>query len=634
MPTGPVALRAAARARLQPLPGGPFVLEGGFWGDRQRLVSECSLPHAWAALEQTGRLANASPASLAGEQPYSGDTYADSDVYKTLEALVWEHSRQPSAAVHRLLVETAAGLAAAQAPDGYLHSWFQRPDSPGRYTDLQMGHELYCAGHLLQAAIAERRTGADFGLMPIAVRLADHLVERFGDPALPYLCGHPLIEMALVELFRTTGTTDYLDLAARMIDGRGYGTLGPGLFGAQYYQDSQPVRAAESPAGHCVRALYLACGATDVYLETGDRTLLDAMVTQWDSLVANKTYLTGGVGCRRKDESFGAPFELPPDHAFAETCAGVALFMWGWRMLLATGHGRYADLMELLLFNLLPAGLSESGTEFSYVNTLHRRRDNPEFGDKRPRRQGWFRCPCCPPNLMRLVGSLGFYLATQDDGGVQLHQYVSGRFEAAVRGGTAALEVHTGYPHGDEVLVTVLDGPTSDWTLSLRVPAWCGQVTLTVAGQLWPMAPDGEGYLRVRRRWEAGTEVSLRLAMPARLTYPDARIDGVRGCVAVERGPVVFCLEQDDLDEVPLESVALDPAAPLEGTFGPVPSVHATGVATAAPRHGWPYLPAVSAVVAGASLQLSLKPYYAWGNRGDAAMRVWLPLCTARAAER
>ena len=620
---GPVQPVAATLAR--PLQPGPFVSTNGFWATRQALVRENSLPHAWHQLEQTGRLRNFSGASLAGTQAYLGDPYADSDVYKTLEATLWENGRSPSSRLLDLARSTADLLAAGQREDGYLHSWFQRPDSPAPYSDMQMGHELYCHGHLIQAAIAEHRTGVELGLMPMARQLADHHVRRFSDPEMPMLCGHPLIEMALVELYRTTLQTGYLDLAARMLEARGRGSLGPGPYGSQYYQDDRPIREATTPVGHCVRALYLASGATDLAAETGDQELLHALSVQWDSLVANKTYLTGGVGCRRKDEAFGAPYELPPDHAFAETCAGAGMFMWGWRMLLATGEARYADMMERLLYNLLPAGLSDDGRAFSYINPLHKRPDSPEHGDKRTVRQAWFRCPCCPPNLMRLVASLGHYVATQDMLGLQLHQFLAGRLRGQVPGGEVVLDVATDYPHEGDITIRVVEGPGTEWTMSLRLPAWCFDVRLSVAGVPQATNTDKDGYLRLTQLWPVGTAVRLQLSMPFRLTYPDPRVDSVRGCVAVERGPLVYCLEQQDASSG-LDALSLVPSSVLTAVPDQAGMLLAQAVASESAPPSWPYQPVAKSARAGTGVEVRLRPYHAWGNQGDAPMRVWLPV--------
>ena len=384
-----------------------------------------------------------------------------------------------------------------------------------------MGHEMYCAGHLILAAVARWRTcGAD-DLLLVATRFADHLVDQFGDRDIAVgLCGHPLIESAMVELYRCTGNVRYLDLARTMIDRRGRGLLGEGLFGAAYYQDDTPVRDAATLRGHCVRALYLAMGATDVYLETGDEVLLGALEQQWSHTIATKTYLTGGMGCRRKDEAFGAPFELPPDHAFAETCAAVAAIMWSWRLLLATGKSRYADLIERILYNVIAAALGADGKSFFYVNTLHRRPTASEFGDKATRRQAWFKCACCPPNLMRLIASLGHYVATTSANGMQLHQYATGTIQCDWNDRSIGLEVVTDYPLSGEVAVTVVQPAGVQCALSFRRPSWCTKLAVSINGRQSNVDSDVDGYVTITRDWQVGDVVSLELAMPVRFRSP------------------------------------------------------------------------------------------------------------------
>jgi uncharacterized protein len=380
--------------------------------------------------------------------------------------------------------------------------------------------------------------------------------------------------------------------------------------------------------------MYLAAGAADVYLETGDRTLLAALARQWAHTVATQTYLTGGVGCRRRNEAFGAPYELPPDHAFNETCAGVANVMWSWRMLLATADGRYADHIERLLYNVLAAGVSLAGDEFSYVNTLHRRGSTMEHGDKAPYRRPWFGCPCCPPNLMRVLTSLGHYLSTVDDSGVQLHQYATG----TVRAPALTLAVRTDYPwSGDiDIRITAAATPTgADCAVGLRLPGWCRDWRVRINDAPMDPGPPDRGYLALRRHWRPGDHIALRLAMEPHFTWSDRRVDATRGCVAIERGPLVYCVEEADLPAgVDLDDLAIDPDAPLRTTarpdlLGGTITIHATGRNLTGPRMAWPYggpesASAPAAPTAMADLTVTAVPYHAWDNRGRGAMRAWL----------
>jgi hypothetical protein len=672
---GPVVPSRGGAAVLRPV---PFRLAGGFWPRRQRVNSRRSIPHGLEQLRRYGQWDDFRRAADRVAGTHTGRPYTDSDVYKMAEALAWDlqhctagadastvDTRRPAVGDDRstmdgegALAEIATLVADAQEDTGYLNTWFQSTGT-AHFSDPQMGHELYCAGHLLQAAVAAARSGTGAGLLAVARRFADHLVDRSATSAGAGLCGHAEIEMALVELYRLTGHPPYLSLARRLIDLRGYGHLGPGHYGAAYYQDDTPIREARELDGHCVRALYLAAGATDVYLETGDPTLLAALRRLWGHTLATKTYLTGGVGCRRKTEAFGAAYELPPDQAFNETCAGVASVMWSWRLLLATGESGYADHIERVLFNVVAAGVGLSGDRFSYINTLHRRATAMEHGDKAPYRKAWFGCACCPPNLMRILASLDHYVATTDADGVQLHQYGAG----TVHTDPVDLAVHTDYPWGGRIAVAVTAARSPESTLRLRVPGWCARATLELNGVPVDTEPS-RGYLSLRRRWRPGDRIVLDLTMPPRITWPHPDIDAVRGCVAIERGPLVYCVEGADLPSgAHLDALRLDTGAPVRAVarpdlLGGVVTVQATArdhTDGAAPP--WPYgtraptagaepgtkpggQPSTGAGVeagtgagesvggpagGGTPVTVTAIPYYAWDNRDRGMMRVWLP---------
>lgn len=512
--------------------------ESGHLGAWQRLNRTATIPHCIEQLEVSGTLDNFRRLAGRSSAPYRGQRFADSDVYKTLEAIAWSLEREDGPAFREFFRTTTALLAAVQEADGYLNSWFQRQPGLPRFGDLPWGHEMYCAGHLIQAAVAASRAFGDVELLAVARRFADLLVRRFGAGGEPGVCGHPEIEMALVDLYRLTGAREYLDLAARMIDLRGHGLLGTTEFGREYFQDHAPVREATQAAGHAVRQLYLASGVTDVYLETRDESLLTAMERLWGDVYHTKAYITGGVGSRHEDEAFGAPFELPPQGAYAETCAAIAGFMWNWRLLQSTGHGRYADEMERTLFNAVACGVSMDGRRFFYVNPLEVREDDAV------ERQPWFDCACCPPNLARLVAALHHHVATADDDGVLLHAYSAGRLRASGPHGDVELAIDTSYPWEGRVRVRVVRGG-GRWALRLRVPEWCRNAT--VSGR--PAAPDANGYVSLLHEWSAGDAVELNLPMPVRRETADARVEAVRGRIARVRGPIVHCVEGGD--EIP-----------------------------------------------------------------------------------
>ena len=644
--TGLVVPSAGAIATLRPLAADAVRIIGGFWADRQRLNRERTIPHGFDQLDRAGNFHNLRLAAGAmGKYQALGimfDTpfpFLDSDVYKWLEAAGWELGRGDDADL-RASADAAIELVQhAQRPDGYLNTFVQVLKPGGEYADLRWGHELYCYGHLIQAAVAWHRALGDDRLLEVALRAVGSVRRELGPDARQDIDGHPEIEMALVELYRVTGDRRHLDLAAAFIDRRGHGTLGTDRFGAAYWQDHAPVREAATVAGHAVRQLYLDCGAVDVATELGDRQLLDAVAGRWRDMVATRSYLTGGVGSRHRDEAFGDPFELPPDQAYTESCAAIASVMLAWRLLLATGDPACADVIERTMTNGVLPGIGLDGTSFFYVNPLQRRTERVADAAGQGERQAWYACACCPPNLMRTLSSWQQLLATTDDGGIQLHQYAQAEVSATARGGAVRLAIESGYPWDGRVSVEVLEAPDAPWTLSLRRPAWADAASVA-----WPEAAAeagsrGAGVLARTAVWRAGDRVVLDLPMRPRLTVPDPRIDAVRGSVAIERGPVVYCVETADLPAgIELEDVAVEPgrAAPEElgrddlaaGLIGlTIEAIHRP-----AGEPGWPYGtgPAVDGEHGPAPIGVGAIPYFAWANRDVEAMRVWLPVPETR----
>jgi DUF1680 family protein len=616
---------ATAKSSLRPLGTAAVTVHGGFWGERLRTNRERTIPHGYEQLERVGTLDNlrlaAGASGIYRADADSGGAvlpFLDSDVYKWLEAVGWELGADAGLGVPAsagLGAPASAGLAAAadaaiavvaaaQRPDGYVNSFVTVVRDGVPYTDLAWGHELYCVGHLVQAAVAWHRALGDDRLLEIALRAVGHVDRALGAGGRDGVDGHPVIEMALVELGRVTGDPGHLALAARLLDRRGHGLLGDGRFGPAYWQDHETVREAAEVAGHSVRQFYLDCGAVDVAVETGDEDLLAAVRRRWDDMVRTRRYLTGGVGSRHRDEAFGDPYELPPDRAYAETCAAIASVMVAWRLLLATGEPCYADDIERAMYNGVLSGLSRSGTEFFYVNPLQRRTHRTVEPAGHHRRRPWQDCACCPPNLMRMLSSWRQYLATADDTGIQLHQYAS----AAVRASVGAVTVRTAYPWDGRVELEVTRTSERPWTLTLRVPAWCGSATLSVAGgTAVPVAP---GYVHRDRAWRVGDRLVLDLHLPVRRTEPDPRVDAVRGCVAFERGPIVYCVESADLaDGRLLEDLRVDPTRAADAV--PRPDLGDGVVGVEVPVAGGGSVPAV--------------PYHAWANRTVGGMRVWLP---------
>ncbi len=357
---------------------------------------------------------------------------------------------------------------------------------------------------------------------------------------------------------------------------RGHGLAGDSGRGHRYLQDHVPVRQAVTEEGHAVRALYLEAGVADVAIETGDEDLLAASIRRWEDMVATKTYLTGGNGSRHSDESFGDRFELPPDRAYNETCAAIASFHWSWRLLLATGDARYADLMERLLYNAFGASISTDGQKFFYVNPLQRRSDHVE-GDDPARRHEWFSCACCPPNIMRLLASVQHYLASTDGHTLFLHQFAGAEITAPLDPGTLAVAMSADLPWTGEVTVRVKQAPDAPAGLALRVPAWSGPPRLQVNGERVDPGPAERGYLTVTRTWRPGDVLTWTFSLTPRWVYPHPRIDAVRGCVAIERGPLVYCFETvDQADGTDLDDLALVAGSALTDQPATLPEIGRT----------------------------------------------------------
>ncbi|GAA3595004.1 glycoside hydrolase family 127 protein [Nonomuraea rosea] len=615
-----------AAVALRPLPPRAARVTGGFWARRLE-ANRAAIPLGRERLAGAGSIGNLRIAAGEATGAAEGAGFRDSDVYKWLEAVAWEYARDPAEGLLAELRELGGTIAAAQRADGYLNSVVQiRGEEP--YARLWNSHELYCAGHLFQAAVAAARATGEKGLLRVATRLADHLAGTFGPGLRGELDGHPVVETALVELYRETGVRRYLDLARHFVEARGHGlATKPGFDPSHYgdpghYSDRLPVREARGPEGHAVRAVYFAAGATDVAIEAGDAGLLAALRRQYDTMRRGRQHVTGAVGARWDGEAFGEDYELPPDRAYAETCAAIGTLQWAWRLLLATGESGYADQIELLLYNAVLPAVSLTGADYFYVNTLHRRtgargdlQRSPAHG-----RRPWFNCACCPPNVMRTLAALPAYLATGGDDGLQVHQYAPGTLAS----GGLTVDVGTGYPWDGLVTVTVRQAPPRETELALRVPEWAGGSTL-----------DGEpvaagGYARVRRVFQAGDVVRLRMPMPARLLAAGDRVDATRGCVAVTRGPLVYAIEQPDQPSgAVLEDLRIDPAVPprpehRQDLLGGVTVLRADGALARGPGDS-PYRPYGQPAPAGPAADLTLIPYYAWANRGPHAMRVWIP---------
>jgi DUF1680 family protein len=621
----PVAPR---HTKLIPISLGNVEISGGYWQQKQRINGEASIRHAEDWIEKVGWAGNFD-AALEGRLPEdrTGREFSDSDVYKLMEAMAWEIGRTSDTAMEQRFQRLVERIAPVQEEDGYINTKFGRPGQGARYSDLQWGHELYTFGHLIQAGIARGRTHGEDHFVNVARRAADHVCATFGEDGNQGVCGHPEIEVALAEFSRYTGDRKYLDQALRFIDRRGYGTLGEIEFGASYFQDDKPVRETTVMSGHSVRALYLAAGAIDAAVDSEDSSLLKTLVEQVATTTARRTYITGGMGAHHEGESFGQDYELPPDRAYSETCAGVASVMVNYRLLLATGDPRYADLIERTLYNVIAASPAEDGKAFYYTNTLHQREEGhaPSHTHPSPRaasslRAPWFEVSCCPTNVARTLSSLGALMATRTEDGVQIHQYATSAITAETAAGKVRLQMTTDYPQSGRISIEILESPEQTWELALRIPGWAGNRATLKAGD--DSYPAHAGMASIMRRFVPGDRIELILPVEPRWVRADPRVDAIRGTVAVERGPQVLCLESTDAGGQSVNYARIDTHAPL---------LDENGVTTAELQFveldpvDWPYADGSIDEQASRALRIPLHPYASWANRGPSTMRVWIP---------
>ncbi|MBC8136526.1 MAG: glycoside hydrolase family 127 protein [Fibrella sp.] len=619
-------------ARLRPVAIDAVHLNDDFIEPRRKTNRLVTIPSQFDHLETTNRLRNFRRViDNTPEIPFDGIYFNDSDVYKWLEAAA--SALADPALENRTQIETQIGTAIeliekAQSPDGYLNTYYSFEREGERYTNLRDMHELYCMGHFVQAAVAHYRATGSEHLLSVARRVADHLDDTFG-PAdsgkREGTCGHEEIELALVELYRATREGKYLLLAEYFVNARGqepsaaYRTNHSGHHDRRYMQDHVPYRQLQEVTGHAVRMLYLATGATDVALETGEHVLSDAIHAQWKNMVERRSYISGGVGSRWEGEAFGKDYELPADRAYTETCAAIASVMWNYRLLLSTGESKYADLMEHTLYNAVLPGLSLSGDEYFYQNPLE--------NDGTHRRQKWFGCACCPPNVARLLAQLpGYVYATDDNGGVFINLYAQGTAMIELpNAGRIKLTLDSSYPWDGIILIRIAEA-TGPFPLHLRIPEWAKGATIAANGQ--EVAAEPGTFAPVSISGAIGQQLHLRLPMPVRSVVAHPFVNDASARMAYFRGPLLYCAEAND-NRGDVREIGVDLTPRLLPCHLPdLPGITALkGVAWNIDTDGSAlYRPATDDYggYPDAAPDITLIPYYAWANREPGVMRVWL----------
>jgi DUF1680 family protein len=622
---------------MTPVPFTKVTLEDSFWAPRMATNREVTLPREYELCELTGRIRAWDLAWQPGNdnKPH---IFWDSDVAKWIEAASYSLDTHPDAQLDALLDRVIARIAAAQDPDGYLNSAYLTYEKHGiakRWTNLRDMHELYCAGHLIEAAVAHYRATGKRTLLDPICRYVDYIAQVFGmdEGQLRGYCGHQEIELALVQLFHVTNERRYLDLALYFINERGqqphYYDMearargeDPAAFWAKTYEYNQshvPVREQQAVTGHAVRAMYQYAAMADLANETGDVALLEACERLWKSVCEQRMYITGGIGPSARNEGFTEPYDLPDESAYAETCAAVGMVFWNYRMLQFSGDGRYADMMERALYNGSLSGVSLDGQRFFYDNPLASR------GNKQ--RSEWFDCACCPPNIARLIASIGGYFYATGPSSLWLHLYAAGHTRIQIGDTHIWLHQETNYPWDGAIRLALDMDKPARFGLHLRVPGWCSQFTLRVNGARVDAHFD-RGYVQVVREWHAGDVITLDLSMPVVRMVANPMVRSAIGRVALQRGPLLYCLEGIDNPVVPLDQIACGPDVDFviehhPELLGGVTIL--TGRATMLAEHTWDHdLYRAQANTNQEPITITAIPYCVWANRGLAEMRVWL----------
>lgn len=636
-------------------------IQDDFWSYYIGLVKDVVVPYQWEALndrveaaEPSGAVRNFRIAAGLEQGEFYGMVFQDSDVAKWLEAVAYLLETDTNPQLEQIADEMIDIIALAQREDGYLNTYFQLKEPDKRWTNLTECHELYCAGHMIEAGVAYYRSTGKNKLLQVVSRFADYIDQVFGNEPgkLAGYDGHQEIELALVKLYEVTGEKRYLQLSQYFLDQRGQQpsffqeefkqrggkTFWPGTVGErvdlEYHQAHLPVREQETATGHAVRLMYMLAGMADVAGMTGDETMLAACRKLWDNVTGKQMYITGGVGSMPQGEAFSFDYNLPNDTVYAETCASIGLIFFAHRMLRIAPESRYADVLERALYNTVVGGMARDGKHFFYVNPLEVDPKacgggNHSVDHVKPVRQGWFGCACCPPNVARLLASLGEYIYSVQGDILYTHLYIGGEAELKVGAGTVKVTQTTNYPWEGTVQFAVEPAGVERFTLALRIPDWCPEAKIAVNGEVQPLdaALVRNGYYWLQRDWQAGDKVELTLQMPVTRMYSHPLVRANAGKVALQRGPLVYCLEEADQGPH-LHEIILPRSAALRDTWakellGGVVTVEAEGIRLS--EQGWQGgLYSSAAHPSEEQVALKFIPYYAWANRGEGEMTVWL----------
>ncbi len=638
----PVAVWAQSDYPIRPVPFTQVHLEGGFWGPRIETNRQVTVWHVFRMCEETGRIDNFAVAGGLKKGGFRGIFFNDSDVYKAIEGAAYCLAVRRDPKLEAYVDSVIDKIAAAQEEDGYLYTArtigdpnYDFPGKKARWSDLAVGHELYNVGHLYEAAVAYWQATGKRKLLDVAIKNADLICRVFGsgEGQLKGVPGHEEIEIGLVKLYRATGDPKYLRQAKFFVDMRGRKDVRGRVYGA-YAQDHKPVFEQTEAVGHAVRAGYLYAAIADIAALTGDVRYRQVAERLWSDIVSRKMYITGGVGSRRRGEAFGAPYELPNETAYNETCAAIAQALFNHRMFLLTGDARYMDVLERIIYNGFLSGVGLEGDQFFYPNPLACN-GRSAFNQGVLGRSPWFSCACCPVNIVRFVPSIPGYVYAVTDDDLYVNLYDSGRATVTVGGTSVDLVQETAYPWRGDVAIRISPERPAGFTVRLRVPGWVRGQPLpsdlyryaenaNLDYALWlngePVdARLDKGYLVVRRRWERGDVLRLQFDMRPRRVRAHERVAADRGRVAVERGPIVYCAEAVDNG-----GAVYDLMLPPDSRFIAEHRPSLLGGVTVIKGDARRAYRARSGELRFRPHRLVLVPYYAWAHRELGEMVVWL----------
>ena len=574
-------------------------INDNFWSPRLSKHVSATLPVCIDQIEnQTGRIRNFENAAK-GEGEHSGIFFDDSDVYKALEGMAYSLINNPDPELEKKADEWIDKFAAAQQPDGYINTFYTLTGLDKRWTNMDK-HEMYCAGHMIEAGVAYYQATGKRKLLDVCIRMTDHMMSQFGPGKRHWVPGHEEIELALVKLYQTTQEQKYLDFAYWLLEerGHGHGTMGDeGKWDPVYYQDIVPVRQLTDISGHAVRCMYLYCGMADVAALKNDTGYIAAMDRLWDDVVHRNMYITGGIGSSHDNEGFTEDYDLPNLDAYCETCASVGMVLWNQRMNQLTGDSKYIDVLERSLYNGALAGISLGGDRFFYVNPLESKGDH--------HRQEWYGCACCPSQLSRFLPSIGNYIYASSDDALWVNLYMGNTGQIRIGETDILLTQETNYPWDGSVKLTISTSQPLEKEIRLRIPDWCKTYDLSINGKRINVS-EKKGYA-VIKDWKSQDVIALDMDMPVEIVAADPHVKENFGKRAIQRGPLVYCMEEIDNPEY-FDQIQLSPSTTFQTAFV---SDILNGIKTIKTN--------------GRAQSATFIPYYAWDNRKAGKMRVWIP---------